>query len=243
MRTEPIRVLGLVPARGGSKGIARKNLRLLAGQPLLQYTAAAAQGAQRLSRVLLSTEDPEIADVGRRCGLWTPFLRPRTLAADDTPMFAVVTHALDWLEKNGVQYDAVCLLQPTNPLRRAADIDACVDRLVDSGADCVVTVLPIPERLNPHWAYFLDDDGFLRPALGAREPIARRQELPRAYYRDGSVYVSRVDVIRQYGTLYGTRVLPYHFDPRRSVNLDDESDWQRAEELLRPESRAMRGEQ
>lgn len=232
MRTEQIRVLGLVPARGGSKGIARKNLRWLAGKPLLHYTAEAAQAAERLSRVLLSTDDPEIAAVGRRCGLWAPFLRPRHLAADDTPMFAVVTHALDWVEENGEQYDAVCLLQPTNPLRRAADIDGCIDRLVDSGADCVVTVLPVPERLNPHWAYFLDDDGFLQPALGEREPIARRQELPRAFHRDGSVYVSRVDVIRQQGSLYGTRVLPYHVEPAASVNLDDESDWRRAEELL-----------
>ena len=227
-----MRVLGLIPARGGSKGIARKNLRLLAGRPLLHYTAEAARGAERLSHVLLSTDDPEIAEVGRRCGLWAPFLRPRHLAADDTPMFAVVAHALDWVEQNGEQYDAVCLLQPTSPLRRAADIDGCIDRLVDTGADCVVTVLPVPERFNPHWAYFLDDDGFLQLALGEREPIARRQDLPRAFHRDGSVYVSRVSVIRQHGSLYGTRILPYHVDAVMSVNLDDESDWRRAEELL-----------
>ena len=232
MRTEQIRVLGLVPARGGSKGVARKNLRLLAGKPLLQYTAEAARQAKRLGRVLLSTDDPEIAEVGRRCGLWAPFLRPPRLAADDTPMFPVVVHALDWLEENGERFDAVCLLQPTSPLRRAADIDGCIDRLVDTGADCVVTVRPVPERFNPHWAYFLDDEGFLRLALGEREPIARRQELPRAYHRDGSVYVSRVSVIRQQGSLYGSRVLPYHADAAVSVNLDHEADWRRAEELL-----------
>lgn len=210
----------------------RKNLRLLAGRPLLHYTAEAARGAERLSRVLLSTDDPEIAEVGRRCGLWAPFLRPHHLAADDTPMFAVVAHALDWLEQNGKQYDAVCLLQPTSPLRRAADIDGCIDRLVETGADCVVTVLPVPERFNPHWAYFLGVDGFLQLALGEREPIARRQALPRAFHRDGSVYVSRVSVIRQHGSLYGARVLPYHVEAAMSVNLDDESDWRRAEELL-----------
>lgn len=232
MRTEQIRVLGLVPARGGSKGIARKNLRLLAGKPLLQYTAEAARGARRLGRILLSTDDPEIAEVGRRCGLWVPFLRPGRLAADDTPMFPVVVHALDWLEENGERFDAVCLLQPTSPLRRAADIDGCIDRLIDAGADCVVTVLPVPERFNPHWAYFLGDDGFLRPALGEREPIARRQDLPRAFHRDGSVYVSRVSVIRQQGSLYGSRVVAYPVDAAASVNLDDEADWRRAEELL-----------
>jgi CMP-N-acetylneuraminic acid synthetase len=227
-----LRVLGLVPARGGSKGVRRKNLRPLAGKPLLQYTAEAARAAERLARVLLSTDDPEIAEVGRRCGLWAPFLRPPDLAADETPMFPVVAHALDWLRGEGEEFDAVCLLQPTSPLRRATDIDACVDRLAESGADCVVSVLPVPARYNPHWVYLAGESGFLRLALGDPEPIARRQDLPPAFHRDGSIYVSRVDVIRRRGSLYGTKALAYPIDPDRSVNLDDESDWRRAEHLL-----------
>jgi CMP-N-acetylneuraminic acid synthetase len=227
-----MRVLGLVPARGGSKGIARKNLRLLGGKPLLQYTAEAAGKAERLHRVLLSTDDAEIADAGRRCGLWAPFLRPDALARDDTPMLAVVVHALDWLGAQGDEYDAVCLLQPTSPFRRPAHIDACVDLLASSGADCVLTVLRVPERYNPHWVYFRRDDGSLRPALDDAEPIPSRQALPPAFHRDGSVYVSRVDVIRRQRTLYGKKVIPYEMDAGMSVNLDDEADWRHAERLL-----------
>ncbi len=232
MSLRRIRVLGLVPARGVSTGIPRKHLRLLAGKPLLAYTADAAQGSKRIDRVLLSTDDPEIAELGRRCGLYSPFLRPANLARDDTPMFPVVLHALNWLQEQGERYDAVCLLQPTSPLRRSEDIDACIDLCEKRGADCVLSVLPVPARYNPHWAYFLDEDGFMHHALGGGEPVPRRQELPQAYHREGSIYVSRAEVIRGQGNLYGHRVLPYPMPPARSVNLDEESDWRQAERLL-----------
>src|SRR6266516_4625509 len=111
------RVLGIITARGGSKGIPRKNIRLLGAKPLLQYTAEAAFGAKRLARVILSTEDEEIADVGRQCGLEVPFLRPSALARDDTPTLPVLQHAVRALEEGGESYDAICLLQPTNPFR------------------------------------------------------------------------------------------------------------------------------
>jgi CMP-N-acetylneuraminic acid synthetase len=112
------RVLGLIPARAGSKGVPRKNLKLLCGKPLLEYTAEAALAASRLSRVILSTEDEEIAEAGRRCGLEVPFLRPSELAADESPMLPVAQHAMGRLESAGDRFDALCLLQPTNPLRR-----------------------------------------------------------------------------------------------------------------------------
>ena len=121
-----LRVLGIIPARGGSKGIPRKNIRRLAGKPLLQYSAQAALGARRLARTILSTEDPEIAEVGRTCGLEVPFLRPPELARDDTPTLPVLQHAVRTLEAAGDHYDAVCLLQPTNPFRQSHDIDACI---------------------------------------------------------------------------------------------------------------------
>src|SRR6266542_734123 len=128
------RVLGIITARGGSKGIPRKNIRVLAGKPLLQYTAEAALGAKRLSRVILSTEDEEIAEVGRRCGIEVPFMRPLELAQDDTPTLPVLQHAVRTLEGAGVRYDAICLLQPTVPLRPSHAIDACIQLLSESGA-------------------------------------------------------------------------------------------------------------
>jgi CMP-N-acetylneuraminic acid synthetase len=225
-------VVGLVPARGGSKGIPRKNIRLLAGRPLLAYTAEAASQARRLERVILSTEDDEIADVGRRCGLEVPFRRPPEFALDETPTLAVVRHALDWLEESGAVFDAVCLLQPTNPLRQASDIDACIELCERSGADAVVTILPVPPEHNPHWVYFRLTEGELRLATGEESPIPRRQDLPPAFHRDGSIYVTRCDVVRSQNSLYGRRLVGYPIDPSRSVNLDTPEDWERAEARL-----------
>lgn len=228
-----MRVLGIIPARAGSKGIPSKNLRPLAGKPLLQYAAEAALAARALSDVILSTEDNKIAAFGRSCGLSVPFIRPQELAADDTPMLPVVVHALDQLQAKGSQYDAVCLLQPTSPIRSAQDIDSCIALFIESDADCVFSVLPVPERYNPNWAYFLDRNGYLYRATGSDDPVGRRQDLPQAFHREGSIYVSRISVITEQQSLYGEKVLPYPMDPLNSVNLDTEADWEHAEKLIR----------
>ena len=227
-----LHVLGLVTARGGSKGIPHKNIRLLAGKPLLQYTAEAALAATRLARIVLSTEDEEIAEVGLRCGIDVPFLRPAELAQDMTPTLPVVQHALRTLEQQGEQYDAICLLQPTNPLRTPETIDACIALLEQSHADAVVTVLPVPAEYNPHWVYFCDHQGLLHLSTGEQTPIPRRQELPPAFHREGSVYVTRCDVVTEENSLYGRRMLGYVVDPLRSINIDSPDDWARAEMLI-----------
>jgi CMP-N-acetylneuraminic acid synthetase len=226
------RVLGLVPARAGSKGIPGKNLRLLGAKPLLQYTAEAALACRRLTRTVLSTEDERLAVLGRRCGLEVPFLRPAHLAQDDTPMLPVVQHALHCLAAVGDHYDAVCLLQPTSPLRSAEDIDGCIELLLSSGADAVVTTLPVPPEHNPHWVYLIDETGRLRLSTGAGTPIACRQQLPDAVHREGSVYVTRTRVVLEQNSLYGERLVGYPMAPERSVNIDDPEDWARAEQML-----------
>jgi CMP-N-acetylneuraminic acid synthetase len=227
-----LKVLGLIPARGGSKGVPHKNIKLLCGKPLLQYTAETALAANRLSRIVLSTEDEEIAEMGKACGLEVPFMRPAELAEDQTPMLPVVQHALTWLEKRGQRFDAVCLLQPTNPLRTAAVIDGCIELLETSDADCAVTVLPVPAEHNPHWVYFKDKDGSLRLSTGEAMPISRRQDLPEAFHREGSVYVTRRNIVIEENSLYGKRVVGYPMHREHSVNIDNMSDWQRAEILL-----------
>lgn len=227
-----MKVLGLIPARGGSKGIPHKNIRHLCGKPLLAYTAEAALGAGRLSRLILSTDDEQIAEVGRHCGLDSPFIRPAELAEDDTPMLSVVQHAIRWMENRGECFDAVCLLQPTNPLRRPEDVDACIELLETSDAHAVVTVLPVPSEYNPHWVYFQREDGTLRLSTGEMNPISRRQALPPAFHREGSVYVTRRSVVIDQNSLYGERVIGYPLQPNRSVNIDTPEDWKRAEALL-----------
>jgi len=232
-RDDPLLILGVIPARGGSKGVPRKNIRLLAGKPLLQYTVEAALAATRLSRVILSTEDEEIAEVGRACGVEVPFMRPAELALDDTPTLPVLLHAVRTLEARGEHYAAICLLQPTTPLRRPQDIDQCVDLLVAADADCAVTVLPVPPECNPHWVYFQGPDGALRLSTGEATPVPRRQSLPPAFRREGSVYVTRRGVLMDQGSLYGSKVVGHILDPETSVNIDTPADWERAETLIR----------
>lgn len=237
-----MRVLGLVPARGGSRGVPRKNARLLGGKPLLQYTADAALAARLLTRVVLSTDDAEIAEIGRRCGLDVPFMRPAELARDETPMVPVVRHALEAVEATDGAYDAVCLLQPTAPLRGSEEIDACIELLERAGADTVITVRRVPEEYNPHWVYFADESGALSLSTGEAAPIARRQELPPAFHRDGAVYVARRAVVMERGSLFGDRVLGYVADREHTVNIDGPADWRRAEQLVeRLEAEAEQG--
>jgi CMP-N-acetylneuraminic acid synthetase len=182
---------------------------------------------------VLSTDDEEIAVIGRECKLEVPFMRPPELAVDATPSLLVVKHALEWLGSRGDVFDAVCLLQPTHPFRQPGDIDACITLLGESGADSVVTVLPVPPEHNPHWVFFSGPDGTLRLSTGETTLIPRRQDLPPAFHREGSVYVTRRDVVLKGGSLLGGRVIGYPVDPGKSVNIDTQEDWARAEEMLR----------
>lgn len=228
-----MRVLGLIPARGGSKGIHRKNVRLLGGKPLLQYTAEVAIAAKRLDRLILSTDDESCARVGETCGLEIPFRRPPELAQHDTPMLPVVQHALDALETAGDRFDAVCLLQPTHPFRLPEDIDGCIALLDESGCDSVVTILPVPAAYSPHWSYYREEGGQLKLCTGERNPIARRQDLPPTFHREGSVYVTRRDVLVEGNSLYGDRMMGYLVDDSHTrIDLDDLEDWAMAERLV-----------
>jgi CMP-N,N'-diacetyllegionaminic acid synthase len=227
-----MRVLGIVPARGGSKGVPRKNIQLVNGKPLLQYTAEAALQTKRLSRVILTTEDEEIADIGRRCGLEVLFLRPLELAADDTPTLPVLQHAVGWLEERDDRYGAVCLLQPTTPMRSPEDIDGCIALLESKSIDSVITVRRVPDEYNPHWVYFEDGEGCLHLSTGSHTPITRRQALPPAYHRDGSVYVTRRNVLMDENSLYGKRVSGYAVGSDCWVNIDTPEDLEQAAIVL-----------
>ncbi len=226
-----MRVLGLITARGGSKGVPRKNIRLLCGKPLLAYTAETALESDKLTRVILSTEDLEIAETGKKYGLEVPFMRPSELAEDTTPTLPVVQYTLQKLEENGEIFDAVCLLQPTNPLRRAIDIDNCIDLLERTNADSVVSVLPVPAEYNPKWVYWQNDDGSIILSNGETEPISRRQDLPTAYHRDGTVYVTKKEIIDQ-GSLYGQKIQGYKIDAKYSANIDTEADWETVRSVI-----------
>lgn len=228
-----MRILGLIPARGGSKGFPRKNLHPVNGRPLLALTTDSALAAKRLARVILSTDDEEIAAAGRALGVEAPFRRPAELASDTAPTLPVIQHALRFCDDSGDRFDAVCLLQPTSPMRTAADIDGCADLLESSGADSVFSMLPVPHHYNPHWVFEQDGEGWLQLATGEERIIPRRQELPAAWHRDGSIYITRRETLEG-GSLYGSRIRGYPMSYGASlVNIDSPGDIAVLERALR----------
>jgi len=224
-------VLGIVPARGGSKGVPGKNVRPLAGHTLLEYTARAARESGVLDRVILSTDAPAIADAGRLAGLEVPFMRPAALAADDTPMLPVVQHALDALARGGWSPDIVVLLQPTSPLRQAAHIRDAVTTLRETKSDSVVTVVEVPRHLSPDYVMRIDE-GRLQPFLPEGARLTRRQDARRAYSRDGTVYAFWRATIEKHGGIYGDDCRPLLIEPHESLSIDSPADWDAAERLL-----------
>ena len=228
-----MRVLGIVTARGGSRGIPRKNIAPLLGKPLLAYTADAALCAKRLTRVVLSTEDDEIADIGRRCGLEVPFLRPVELAADDTPTIPVLQDVVRRLEKAGERYEFVMTLQPTNPLRLAEDIDGCIKLLEKSGADSVISFVDVGEK-HPARMKFISPDGRVTdPPFAEAFEGQRRQELPKLYLREGSIYLTRRAVLMEQNSLKGNDCRAWIIPPERYCNVDTPFDLFLAEQMLK----------
>src|SRR6266550_3645188 len=224
-------VLGIVPARGGSKGVPGKNVRPLAGHTLLEYTARAARESGVVDRVILSTDSLEIADAGRHAGLEVPFMRPASLAADDTPMVPVIQHALAEIAKHGWSPDIIVLLQPTSPLRRSDHIRDAVSLLRESNADSVVTVVELPRHLSPDYVMRIDE-GRLTPFLPEGARVTRRQDARPAYSRDGTVYAFRRSTIEQLGGIYGNDCRPLIIDTSDSLNIDSQADWDEAERRL-----------
>lgn len=226
-----MRILAVIPARGGSKGLPGKNIRPLAGKPLLAYTAEAALASNLVSQVVLSTDDLEIAHLGRELGLKVPFIRPPELALDHTPTLPVIQHALRMMEAEFGQFDAVCILQVTSPFRKKDLLDQAISKFIHSKADSLVTVLPVPDHFNPHWTFEPDHSGLLQIATGEKKLITRRQELPKCYHRDGSIYITKREVLIK-GSLYGDSVAFLENDPDFYVNIDTQSDWDEAERII-----------
>jgi len=229
----------VIPARGGSKGIPRKNLAILAGRPLIAYTVDAARASSGLTRVMVSTEDDEIAGVTRRLGVEVPFLRPARLAADETPILDVLTDLVASLEqRERYRPDILVLLQPTSPFRRAGHIDAAIDLLRSSGADSVVTVVPVPHQFTPSSLMQLQGDRLVPwndgrgDACVAPTPT-RRQDKPLLFARNGpAVLAVRTDVVTGAKALYGADTRGLVMSREDSFDIDDQFDLGVAELLM-----------
>lgn len=228
-------ILGLIPARGGSKGIPQKNIAQVAGRPLLAYTGEAALNSRRLTRVILSTNDEAIAEAGRKCGIEVPFLRPPELARDDTPSLPVAQHAVRWLEENDHwKADVLVLLQPTSPLRRTEHIDQALARMDELQADTVVSVIEVPHRFSPY-SVMRSENGVLQDFWTDPLPFDRfrRQSAPVLYARNGpAVLACRSQVLFDRASFYGERIAGYVMSEEDSVDVDTPLDLRLAGFLL-----------
>jgi CMP-N-acetylneuraminic acid synthetase len=213
---------------------------LLAGKPLLAYTVEPARSSGALDRVILSTDDEAIAEVGRAMGCDVPFIRPSELAQDQTPHLPVIQHAVNWMaERAGYRPDAVMILQPTSPLRTADDIRGSVDLLDRSGADSVLSVSEVPGHDHPMRTLRLNEKNeavLFVTGDPVRKRINRRQDLPEAWVMNGAIYAFRTKLLSGSDpTLYGDRVVAYKMPRERSISIDDIDDWAAAERaLLKP---------
>ncbi|HEX8563107.1 MAG TPA: acylneuraminate cytidylyltransferase family protein [Flavobacterium sp.] len=228
-----MRILGIIPARGGSKGVPGKNIKLLNGRPLLDYTASVALKSALLTDVILSTDDDAIAEAGERCGLKVPFMRPAQLAQDDTPTIDVIVHAIDWFANKGISFDALCLLQVTSPLRTTEFLEEALLKFSSGDFDSLISVRKVPHEYNPHWVFEKNQDGSLKIATGDKHIIPRRQQLPDAYHRDGSIYITKTATIKQQNSIFGDRISFIESPTEFHINIDTEADWEKAEKLVR----------
>jgi len=226
--------LGVIPARGGSRAIPRKNLWPLCGRPLIEYTFDAALNSTRLTRIILSTDDEEIAEVGRQAGVEVPFMRPTQLASDEAPTLPVVQHLISELvAREEYMPDAVVVLQPTSPLRRADHIDEALSILESQDCDSVVSIVDVPHQFHPVSVMKIED-GYLVPFLpGEGVNVLRRQDKSEVVARNGAaIYATKSSVIMR-DSLFGDSCCPLRMLPEDSVDIDSMSDMLIAEALIR----------
>lgn len=213
-------VLALIPARGGSKGLPGKNILPVNGRPLLAWTIEASLASRCVDRTVLSSDDEAIMQAARTCGCEVPFRRPAALATDSATSVAVAMHALDCLP----DHDIVVLLQPTSPLRSAADIDTVCERLLEAGVPSCVSVSQVDQ--SPYWMYRLGADGALQPLLETLEGATRRQDFPPVYALNGAVYAARTKWLRQSLAFVGPGTVAHVMPRERSIDIDTPKDFE-----------------
>lgn len=227
-----MRILGLIPARGNSKGVAKKNIKLLCGKPLIQYTSEVALSSKLIDKVIVSTDDEDIAKVSNSLGLEVPFIRPKEIANDESPTIDVIKHAIEFYRKKNVVYDAVCLLQVTSPLRTVQHLDDCIGKFIDTGCDTLISVVEVPHHYNPHWVFEEDNEGLLSISTGEKEIIPNRQKLPKSFYRDGSIYLIRTETIINHKKIFGEKISYVENPNTTQLNIDSMNDWIKAEKYF-----------
>lgn len=225
--------LALIPARGGSKGLPGKNIYPFAGKPLIAWTIQNALKSNFLDEVIVSTDSKEIASVAMKYGACVPFLRPASLSGDRSPVVETILDALDKLEKMGRTYDCVALLEPTHPLRKVDDIDNAIVKLIDSKkkADCIVSLGSIALE-HPLYAKRIDKNGYVELYFKNKLALHQRQDLDRAYFPYGVIYLSYISAIRKLRAAYGGKIIPYFIERWQNYEINDIYDLKCAEAVF-----------
>lgn len=228
--------MGIIPARGGSRGVPKKNTRLLGGKPLVAWTIEKAKKAKSLNRLVLSTDSEEIAEIAEKYGAEVPFLRPAELARDDSPTIDVIRHCLEHLKKaENYSPDAVVILQPTTPFRKSEDIDKAIALYFQNNMSTIVSVSKVPGHYNPEWQLVIDDvTGVLTTLKGENllKLKTRRQLLRDTYYRNGEIYVFNPNNVVRKNSIYGDTVTALITETKVNINIDTDIDFECAEFLL-----------
>jgi CMP-N,N'-diacetyllegionaminic acid synthase len=225
------RIIGLINARGGSKGVPGKNIKLLKGKPLIGYSIECGLNSRFIDKVLVSTDDANIAEVARSFGADVPFLRPAEFATDTSKQIDAMIHAVDFLERQGENYDIICILQPTCPLRTPEDVDATLKLLVDSKADSAITVTEVGGR-HPRTLYRQKESGEIFPYLESDNAGVLRQDFEALYWRTGAVYAMKRDVLMDQRSLYGKIIVGQIMPEERCFNIDSPFDWNLCEAYM-----------
>lgn len=238
------RVLGVITARGGSKSIPGKNIKLFAGKPLIAHTIEAAQkagvfdqAAGGASRLILSTDDEKIAEIAISYGCDVPFMRPKDLAEDTTPHLSVMQHAVKWMgDHEDYEPDYAMILQPTSPLRQPFHIKEAVDFISREKADSLVSVSLVPKHFHPDWQFVKDTGNRLKMFTGVeiKNITRRRQDLSDTYFKNGAIFLFKTELLfASAPSIYGDEVLAYVMDEKYNANIDTMEDWERTEEMFK----------
>ncbi len=214
-------ILGIIPARGGSRGLPGKNIRQICGMPLIAWTVKQALSSRYLDSVIVSTDDHEIADISEKYGAEVPFLRPEKLAGDCTPMIDVILHAVDFYKNKGMTFDCIALLEPTSPLRKIDDIDRAIEKLIrhEAEADSLVSLGEV--SLEHPSIMKRITRGYVKPYEAGAGIITRRQELDRVFFPYGVIYLSKTATLMEYGTFYQRRTIPFFIERWQNYEVDD----------------------
>ncbi len=225
------KILGIIPARGGSKGVPRKNIREICGKPVIAWTIESALQSKYLDKTVVSTDDEEIASISLKYGALVPFVRPVELAGDKTPMVDVILHTTDFFRKKHELFDIIVLLQPTSPLRAVEDIDNSIEEMFVKDAQAIISVCDT--GYPPSWVNLLPPDGCMKDFMSQKMKNKNRQEFPASYRLNGVIYASYIDYLKKVKGFFGRRTFAYIMPAGRSIDIDSELDMKLAELLLK----------